>query len=174
MAKADKPRYPALKIIAAWYKVFGYFVGAILAIGGLLSIVNSDSAGLGLGLLIGAVIFVVISVATAELIQAFLDTEDNTRTSAELLQKLVDLQGEPKQTPKSPAKEIKPNPTRNAAKKKATPDQADSIRRLIHNLSSDGLTAEQIARDLTQEGMPTLDGTAIWTAEAVSEVLKEG
>lgn len=183
--------YPALRIIAAWYKVVGYFIGGIIALGGLISIMGDGSAAAGIGLLIGAVVFVVLSVAVAEIIQVFLDTQNNTRECADALHRLVDLQSSPglpdpapkpvtPVAPTAPARAAEPvapgNPParqRPTATPKATKGQADSIRGLIKNLHGDGETVESIAKELQVEGMPTLDGSGTWTAAAVSSVLRE-
>lgn len=180
--------YPALRVIVAWYKVVGYFIGGIIALGGLISIMGDGSAAAGIGLLIGAVVFIVLSVAVAEIIQVFLDTQNNTRESADALHRLVELQSSPglpdpapkPVAPAAPARAAEPigrgNPPARkhpAAAPKATREQAESIRGLIKSLHGDGETIESIAKELQVEGLPTLDGSGTWTAEAVSSVLRE-
>lgn len=169
MAKSGKTRYPALRIIAAWYKVFGCVVGLIMALAGLIAVFGDGDSRFGIGLIIAALVFMVLSIAVAEVIQVFLDTENNTRVTAEATQKLVEIQ----------TKASGPNPPPQPLRKKtpiakrASPEQANSIRTLIRNLHADGHSSNQIAEELRKEGMPTLDGEATWTAEAIEQVLRE-
>lgn len=169
MANSEKSKYPALRIIAAWYKAFGYVVGAILAFAGIASLFRDGGGSVAVGLIVGAVIFVILSMAVAEIIQVFMDTESNTRNSADYLKALLDMQVKERaaRTPKT-AKPIRQRPE---PPKKATESQAQTIRALIQNLHKDGLSADEIAQELRSEGMPTMDGGDSWTAKSVEEVL---
>jgi hypothetical protein len=169
MDNSEQAKYPALRIIAAWYKVFGYLVGGILVIYGVILIFGDGSTSVGIGVLLGGLAFVVISVATAEIIQVFLDTETHTRNSADLLGQLVDLNkknARPASKPAPAAIMKRPIPAR-----KANEAQAQSIKNLIHHLYKDGLSADEIVRELKAENMPTLDGATSWNASAVTQVL---
>ncbi|UDL03986.1 recombinase family protein [Marinobacter sp. CA1] len=168
MAKSNGTRYPALRTIAAWYKAFGYLVGGILALSGVISLVKSDGFAVGIGLVVGGVAFAILSIAVAEIIAVFLDTESSTRSSAESLQKLVELQSAPPKPPAPAAQRPAPKPT--PPPRKATASQEESIRKLIRNLSADGRSPDQIAFELRKEGMPTL-GSSTWTTEAVEAAL---
>ncbi|MCL1476764.1 MULTISPECIES: hypothetical protein [unclassified Marinobacter] len=167
MDNSEQAKYPALRIIAAWYKVFGYLVGGILVIYGVILSFGDGSTSVGIGVLLGGLAFVVISVATAEIIQVFLDTETHTRNSADLLGQLVDLNKKNARPAPAPAEIMKrPMPAR-----KANEAQAQSIKNLIHHLHKDGLSDDEIVRELKAENMPTLDGATSWNASAVTQVL---
>lgn len=170
MAKSNGTRYPALRTIAAWYKAFGYLVGGILALSGVISLVKSDGFAVGIGLVVGGVAFAILSIAVAEIIAVFLDTESSTRSSAESLQKLVELQSASPRPPAPAAQRPAPKPTPTPPPRKATASQEESIRKLIRNLSADGRSPDQIAFELRKEGMPTL-GSSTWTTEAVEAAL---
>lgn len=173
MASSDKDKYPALRIIAAWYKVFGYLVGAILGISAFSVMWEDGTKSIAIGMIVGAVVFVILSMAVAEIIQVFLDSESNTRRSAEYLKELLELQTK-SETPKStPKKSAAPSRKPHALAKKATASKAETIKALIKNLRNDGLSPQAIAEELQAEAMPTLDGKPSWNAAAVDAVLSE-
>lgn len=172
MAKPDKAKYPALRIIAAWYKLVGCLLGLLIAVAGLVTVFGDGDNRVGTVLIVIALVFMIVSIAVAEIIQVFLDTERNTRHTAEATQRLVELHL--KKTEPEPMLQTAPKraaPAKPMARK-ASPEQAASIKTLIRNLHSDGLDAEQIAEELSKEGMPTLDGAPVWTPEAVDLALK--
>lgn len=175
MADSEKSKYPALRIIAAWYKAFGYLVGGIVFLAGAVALSKSGSTSVGFALIIGAAVFVVLSMAVAEIIQVFLDTENNTRSSAGYLRDLLELQ----QKNNTPATTPTPKPRKSPVKhnepaKAASEDQAQSIRKLIRNLHNDGMSSTEIAQELKAEGMPTLDDTGNWSSKLVNDVLMQG
>ncbi len=167
MANSEKAKYPALRIIAAWYKAFGYVVGAIMIFAGIASLFKDGGGSVAVGLIVGAIVFVILSMAVAEIIQVFMDTEDNTRSSADYLKELLDIQLKAARIPKT----AKPIRARPEPSKKATESQAQTIKGLIQNLHKDGLSADAIAGELRSESMPTLDGGESWTARSVNEIL---
>lgn len=178
MAISDKQKYPALKIIAAWYKAFGFLVGGIILLAGIAAILKGGSGSVGVGLVIGAIVFVILSVSIAEIIQLFLDSESNTRQAADHLKQLVDLNAKPdpakrKTPPESPPKTPqKPVAGPAAQPRKANGSQAESIIVLIKSLFDDGLSPESIAEELRSEGLPTLSGEVAWTEPQVAAVLR--
>jgi hypothetical protein len=171
MDNSEQAKYPALRIIAAWYKVFGYLVGGILVIYGVILSFGDGSTSVGIGVLLGGLAFVVISVATAEIIQVFLDTETHTRNSADLLAQLVDLNKKNTRAASKPATVPAAIMKRPMPARKANEAQAQSIKNLIHHLHKDGLSDDEIVRELKAENMPTLDGATSWNASAVTQVL---
>ena len=171
MDHSDQAKYPALRIIAAWYKAFGYLVGGILVIYGVVLMFGDGSTSIGIGVLLGGLAFVVISVATAEIIQVFLDTETHTRNSADLLGQLVDLNKKNAQPASKPAPAPAAIMKRPIPAQKANEAQTQSIKNLIHHLHEDGLSADEIVRELRAENMPTLDGSTSWNTSAVASVL---
>ncbi|KMQ75310.1 hypothetical protein [Marinobacter subterrani] len=174
MANSDKEKYPALRIIAAWYKAFGYLVGAVLVVSAIVTIWNDGSTAVAGGMFVGAVTFVILSIAVAEIIQVFLDSESNTRLSAEYLGELVSMQAKENKLKAPPAKAPAPIKPRPEPAKKASSAQAETIKDLIKSLRGDGLSPDEIAKELKAEAMPTLDGSASWDADAVQGVLSKG
>lgn len=188
MNKSEKARYPALRIIAAWYKAFGYVVGGIILIAGVFAVSN-DGGSVGIGIIVGAVVFIILSISIAEIIQVFLDTEASTRSSASYLKELVDIQKRPEgpsepvvadRQARSRRPDKAPEPPRSPEKTKQTPSvskpvsdatQAQSIKNLIKHLHGDGLTAQEIVRELKSEGIRALDESGGWTEKAVHNVL---
>lgn len=85
-------RYPALRSIANIYKALAYLIGAIAAVGiimGLSYLDNQFQRGFGITLLLqsiigGAVGFITL-LAAAEIIKVFIDIEENTRKTAEIV-----------------------------------------------------------------------------------------
>jgi hypothetical protein len=167
--KSESAKYPALRIIAAWYKALGLVVGGILIIVGAVSGWQDESFVAFASWGSAGVIFIILAVSIAEIIQVFLDTERSTRDSAGYLQRLVELQAKPAAAPAraTPAVRVRRPPEPQPA----TPSQADSIKALIRGLHEDGLTEEQIVRELQGENVSTLDGASGWTASAVRSAL---
>lgn len=173
MAVSGKAKYPALRIIAAWYKAFGYLVGAVIFLAGMAALFKGGSGSVAIGLMVGAVVFVIMSMSIAEIIQVFLDTEDNTKSSADSLKELLDLQVKGKAQKAPPTQSVKPAAKRQAPPKGANESQAQSIKNLIRNLHSDGMSSAEIAQELRSEGMPVLGGADSWTAGSVDEILSK-
>jgi hypothetical protein len=127
---------------------------------------------------VGALVSFAVFVSIAEIIQLFLDSENNTRQSAEYLKQLVELQAPPPPAPKSePAKPAPTAPPKSAIKpvarpRKAPARQAESIRSLIKHLHGDGLNPDEIAEELKNEGLPTLTGEPEWTCAQVKASLE--
>jgi hypothetical protein len=162
-----------LRIIAAWYKALGLVVGGILIIVGSVSGWQDESFVAFASWGSAGVIFIILSVSIAEIIQVFLDTERSTRDSAGYLQRLVELQAKP--TAPAPAQVTAAvRARRPPAPQQATASQSDSIKALIMGLHEDGLTEEQIVKELQGENVPTLDGSGGWTSEAVRGVISKG
>lgn len=167
--KSSNRNYPALRIIATWNKLFGYIIGALILLSGFITLFGEGSNALGLGLILGAIVVVVASIAVAETIQVFLDTEGNTRSAADSLQQLVDLT-EKRETPpaKNPPPKLRKKPE-PAGTVSLESERGKSIKKLIVSLTDDGMSAEQIAAELNQENMPTFDDLPRWTAESVRQ-----
>lgn len=200
MGQSEKSKYPALRIIAAWYKTVGYVIGGIIVISAVIgTFINGlNIASFGIG--IAGVVFIIMSMSIAEIIQVFLDTESSTRSSANSLRELVELKKEPGESapcasdasaaPEEPVESEKlgrpektPEPIKKPVAKPAKPapnkvapnsEQAKSIKNLIKHLHGDGLTASEIVRELRAENIQTLDGAARWTEKAVHDVLLSG
>jgi hypothetical protein len=171
MDDSEQAKYPALRIIAAWDKVFGYLVGGILVIYAAVLIFGDESTPVGIGVFLGGLAFVVISVVTAEIIQVFLDTENHTRDSADLLGQLVELNKMNAQPASKPALEPASMMKRPMPAQKSNEAQAQSIKNVIHYLYKEGLSADEIVRVLKAENMPPLDSATSWSAIAVTNVL---
>ncbi|MCL1485156.1 hypothetical protein MIH18_23605 (plasmid) [Marinobacter sp. M3C] len=170
--KSESAKYPALRIIAAWYKALGLVVGGILIIVGAVSGWQDESFVAFISWGSAGVIFIILAVSIAEIIQVFLDTERSTRDSAGYLQRLVELQAKPQ--PSAPARATPAVRVRRPPEPQpATPSQADSIKVLIRGLHEDGLTEEQIVKELQSENISTLDGANGWTSSAVRKVLSK-
>lgn len=186
MAGSKQGKYPALNLIAAWYKAVGYIVSAIFVISGLIMAKDDGITGVVMLMGLGALVSFAVFVSIAEIIQLFLDSENNTRQSAEYLKQLVELQAPPSPAPKSdpakpaPAVPTKPAPTappKSAIKpvaraRKAPASQAESIRSLIKHLHGDGLSPDEITEELKNEGLPTLTGEPEWTCAQVKTALE--
>jgi hypothetical protein len=170
--KSESAKYPALRIIAAWYKALGLVVGGILIIVGSVSGWQDESFVAFASWGFAGVIFIILSVSIAEIIQVFLDTERSTRDSAGYLRQLVELQTKLQSAASAQPTPAKPS-RRPPAPQQATPSQADSIKALIHGLHEDGLTEEQILMELQSENISTLDGANGWTTSAVRKVLSK-
>jgi hypothetical protein len=95
-----EPRYKALRVIAVIYKVLAFVAAGIYAIIGLLALANgasrSSSYGgpLFYGGFIGALIFFLFGAlafvffyGAAEFITLFINIEENTRATNEILQR---------------------------------------------------------------------------------------
>lgn len=179
MANTSKGSYPALRIIAAWYKAVGILISAILVISGAVIAKDDGLTGLVMLIALGAIIAFVVFVSVAEIIQLFLDSESNTRQAADHLKQLVELNTKPKPVKeKAPAKSLpkatpKPAARQASRTRKANTSQAESIKVLIKSLSDDGLSPESIAEELRNEGLPTLSGEATWTEPQVTAVLRQ-
>jgi|26BtaG_2_1085354.scaffolds.fasta_scaffold32105_2 hypothetical protein len=178
MKESAKGKYPALRIIAAWYKTVGYVVSVIFVIAGLVIAKDDGITGVVMLMGVGALVSFAVFVSIAEIIQLFLDSENNTRQSAEYLKQLVELQAPPSPTPKSePAKPAPTAPPKSAIKpvarpRKAPASQAESIRSLIKHLHGDGLSPDEITEELKSEGLPTLTGEPEWTCAQVKAALE--
>lgn len=170
--KPESAKYPALRIIAAWYKALGLMVGGILIITGAVSGWQDESFVAFISWGSAGVIFIILSVSIAEIIQVFLDTERSTCDSAGYLKQLVEQQAKPQSSAPAPAQAAPALRVRRPlAPRPATPSQVDSIKALIRGLHEDGLTEEQIVRELRGENVSTLDGASGWTASAVRSAL---
>jgi len=177
MKESAKGKYPALRIIAAWYKTVGYVVSVIFVIAGLVIAKDDGITGVVMLMGVGALVSFAVFVSIAEIIQLFLDSENNTRSAAEYLKQLVELQAPPSPTPKSepanPAPAARPKPAIKpvARARKAPASQAESIRSLIKHLHGDGLSPDEITEELKNEGLPTLTGEPEWTSSQVAAAL---
>lgn len=191
MEKSGSSMYPALRLIAGWFKIVGYVVTAAFVISGLVAAAKDGLSSVFFGFTIGGLFAFAFFVSIAEIIQLLLDSERNTRDSAHYLKKLVELQSgergsdgdslrtipvqpaspEPEKRPSSAIKR-KPTPARTRpAPVPITPAQAESIRKLVRHLHADGLSLSEIVKELAFEGIQALDGTGRWSEEAVQEVL---
>jgi len=177
MKESKTGKYPALNLIAAWYKAVGYIVSAIFVISGLIMAKDDGITGVVMLMGLGALVSFAVFVSIAEIIQLFLDSENNTRSAAEYLKQLVELQAPPSPTPKSepanPAPAARPKPAIKpvARARKAPASQAESIRSLIKHLHGDGLSPDEITEELKSEGLPTLTGEPEWTCDQVRAAL---
>ena len=175
MKESTKGKYPALRIIAAWYKTVGYVVSVIFVIACLVIAKDDGITGVVMMMGLGALVSFAVFVSIAEIIQLFLDSENNTRQSAEYLKQLVELQAPPSPAPKSepakPAPTAPPSIKPAARARKAPSSQAESIRSLIKHLHGDGLSPDEITEELKNEGLPTLTGEPEWTCDQVRAAL---
>ena len=175
MKESAKGKYPALRIIAAWYKTVGYVVSVIFVIAGLVIAKDDGITGVVMLMGVGALVSFAVFVSIAEIIQLFLDSENNTRSAAEYLKQLVELQAPPtpKSEPANPAPAARPKPAIKpvARARKAPASQAESIRSLIKHLHGDGLSPDEITEELKNEGLPTLTGEPEWTSSQVAAAL---
>lgn len=83
-AKGKKTRYPALQTIAGMFRILAWFVvilGVIGIIFGFISLGGNKATGITLllGSLVGGVIGCASLYAASELIEVFIDIEENTR-----------------------------------------------------------------------------------------------
>jgi|BioPla2DNA2_1021312.scaffolds.fasta_scaffold71067_2 hypothetical protein len=81
--KTTKYRYPALRIVAGFYKVLAWIVGIVAIIATFYYLSSSGMAVLALVSLVGGAFLVIGLLAMAELIKVFVDIEYNTRKALE-------------------------------------------------------------------------------------------
>lgn len=172
MGERVKSRYPALQIIASWYRLLALVIGVISMGVSLAMIFMEGSRTVGVYSALATVVFVILTVALAETIKVVLDTEENTRNSSEHLSRLVEIHQNEQMARSQPA----PVTPRKIKKRIPLPveedsDQGKSIQTLIRTLSNDGLSDAEIAAELKKENMPALRGYGAWTPETVRRVL---
>ena len=80
--------YPALRIVISFYWCIALFVG-ITAVAFIFVGFAQGNLGITILALLGGLIGVITCIAAAEAIKVFLDIEDNTRRSTDLLKQIV-------------------------------------------------------------------------------------
>jgi len=85
-------RYPALRFIANIYKILAYVIAAVAVVGIVISLSymeNQFQRGYGIMLLlqslIGGAVGFITFLAAAEIIKVFINIEENTRQTAEIV-----------------------------------------------------------------------------------------
>ena len=87
LATASVCAYPALRIVIALYRITAFFIGIVAITGIVLGIIKGDLVFFIYGV-IGGLIGVITCIAAAEAIKVFLDIEENTRKSNNLLRQI--------------------------------------------------------------------------------------
>jgi hypothetical protein len=160
-------KYPILSYVIKVIK----FLAVISIISGLYSTIKSDISG---ELKTAAAFFIVsfnlCLYAYAEFLKVHVDQEYNGRKNIEVLEALLsETQKQNKAViPKTP---VKPPAKPRIKTPQATAEQQQKIKDLINRLHSEGISAEEIVKEMVEGSVPTLEGNPIWTIEAVNSVL---